>query len=813
MDFFAKGEDTVKRFFCVILTLSMLLPVLAACGGGGDEPPVETPAATESVTETDAATEVAPETVSETDNETEDETVPETETEPETEPVVTPLELIRDGQCLYTLITPSASNEMVNTAYDAVVKAVNATFGVRMEMTTDKATNAVHGEYVTEAPELLLGQTNRLESREVFRTLSAGQYAIRAMGNKIVIVGYTDNLTLLAAEAFIKDCIQASDGKSLVLLDNHNTVAEPYAVTETEPAFELEEITPVGEPITAAAERWVACEIDFVSDKTYDDPVYTADLDVVFHHAASGKTLVIPGFWDGGTAWKVRFAPTEEGEWTFYTTCTDRENSGLHHRTGTVACTAYTGELDVYKHGFVTTQPGKSYFVHADGTPFFYLGDTYWTLPLMELDSYGSVETQKNAGITAEEAEANGITSQFTYIMDYRAAQGYTVIQSQPLGWWTNPGQNGWFADTEQNIYTYGVNDIMLEKFQQYDRYFAYIAEKGFVHSNTQFGYPTALMTEYFGGKITDEQLEKLCRYWVARYSAYPVMWATTQEGDNDYYGDRGDCAATPETNPWLKVFEYVQKYDAYDHPSTCHQEHWGYTSVKNSAFGPLDGHTWYAAQYNGSSKTLPDFRLLREYWNNPGAKPVVNYEGRYDHFWTGSYGSRAQGWLAFMNGQVGYGYGVQPIWNIFWSGNGITNWTGSDEWGAFNLDDTWLEGLRAEAGEQVTYIKDFLCAYEWWRLTPCFDQSYFYKLGRFSGVFCHIDNELYLGYCYGPNNKRESFGTLTAMENGDYEVTWFNCQTGEYAEPFTVTVTDGTYKIPARPGEGDWAISVKLVG
>jgi hypothetical protein len=449
--------------------------------------------------------------------------------------------------------------------------------------------------------------------------------------------------------------------------------------------------------------------------------------------------------------------------------------------------------------------------MYDDGTPFFYLGDTHWTLALEEIDSYGSVETQKVAGITKEIADQYGITSQFKYIMDYRAEQGYTVIQSQPLGWWTNPGQNGWFADEYQNIFTYGVNDIMLAKFQQYDVYFDYIAEKGMVHSNTQFGYPTALMTEYFAGKITDAELEKLCRYWVARYSAYPVMWATTQEGDNDYYGvDRGDCEATPETNPWLKVIEYVHKYDAYNHPSTCHQEHWSFTSVKNSNFGKLDSHTFYAAQYNTPLNATINWELMREYWNNPGSKPVVNYEGRYDHFWTGTEGSRAQGWIAYMNGQVGYGYGVQPIWSIFWAQNGITDFTGKDESGEFKMDANWLEGLYADAGKQVSYIKSYLSKYEWWRLTPCFNTSYFYVSGSCKYSVCHIGNELYLGYFYG-NNGSAKLGTLTSMANGEYEVQWFSCITGEYGEAFTVTVTDGTYTLPAKPDAGDWMISVKI--
>ncbi|MBO7376019.1 MAG: DUF4038 domain-containing protein, partial [Clostridia bacterium] len=620
-------------------------------------------------------------------------------------------------------------------------------------------------------------------------------------------------LTYLGARRFAEEFISASDGKTMSVPAGLSITGKPYDVAEPEPDFpEFETVEPSGDPVSASAETWRACEISFVSDKEYEDPVYTVDTDVLFRNKSTGKVMKIPAFWDGGLDWKVRFAPTVTGEWEFYTVCSDAGNRGLHHRTGTVACAAYTGDLDVYRHGFPKTVRGKSYFVYDDGTPFFYLADTHWTLALEEIDGYGSVETQGKAGITREYAESLGITSQFRYIMDYRAAQGYTVIQSQPLGWWTNPGQNGWFADEYQNIFTYGVNSIMLAKFQQYDLCFDYIAELGLVHSNTQFGYPTALMTEYFAGKITDLQLEKLCRYWVARYGAYPVMWATTQEGDNDYYGERGDCDATPETNPWLLVIDYVDKYDAYGHPSTCHQENAAYTQVKNSAFGPKETHDWYAAQYNTdvSNGRSPQWEMLREYYGNPGSKPVVNYEGRYDHFWVGTFGARVQGWIAYMNGQVGYGYGVQPIWSIFWSNNAIENYTVSDEKETFTLDANWVEGLYSEAGEQVTFIKKFLSNYEWWKLVPCFDCSYYYKPSGGNYSVATIGSDLYLGYFWGTGRK---LGTFTAMKNGEYLLRWFNCRTGEYTEPERVTVTDGRFELPAKPDEGDWAVEMSFAG
>ena len=41
-------------------------------------------------------------------------------------------------------------------------------------------------------------------------------------------------------------------------------------------------------------------------------------LTVTFRHADSGD-FAVPGFWDGGTTYRVRFAPDLEGEWSWTT--------------------------------------------------------------------------------------------------------------------------------------------------------------------------------------------------------------------------------------------------------------------------------------------------------------------------------------------------------------------------------------------------------------------------------------------------------------------------------------------------------------
>src|SRR5688572_29798155 len=51
----------------------------------------------------------------------------------------------------------------------------------------------------------------------------------------------------------------------------------------------------------------------------------------------SGKEHTVPGFWDGGRTWKVRFMPDEVGTWV-YSTVSRPVLGGVGGRGGTFRC-------------------------------------------------------------------------------------------------------------------------------------------------------------------------------------------------------------------------------------------------------------------------------------------------------------------------------------------------------------------------------------------------------------------------------------------------------------------------------------------
>ena len=65
-------------------------------------------------------------------------------------------------------------------------------------------------------------------------------------------------------------------------------------------------------------QQWRVSEFTFTADKESSLPPLGVRLIAAFH-GPSGATYRVPGFWDGGRTWKVRFTPDRPGKWTFET--------------------------------------------------------------------------------------------------------------------------------------------------------------------------------------------------------------------------------------------------------------------------------------------------------------------------------------------------------------------------------------------------------------------------------------------------------------------------------------------------------------
>jgi len=277
-------------------------------------------------------------------------------------------------------------------------------------------------------------------------------------------------------------------------------LAAPFAA---EPGSAERAILPAA--VDVVTETWRAAEITFESAKAYADPLNDAEVNAVFT-SPSGRAYTVPGFWDGGRTWRVRFAPPERGVWKFATACTDISDGGLHGKTGTLRADRYQGKLDIYRHGFIRTAPGVRYFMYADGTPFFYLGDTHWSMPREPFDAM------------------------FTCVVDRRVAQGFTVYQSEPLG------ANFQFAD--------GLAEADLPGLRDLDRRFKYIADAGLVHANAQLFFPPEI------SNLRDTAYT--AQWFDPRTGAYLAPEPFTSQQDAPGEGGRWRIPAKPSAADWV---------------------------------------------------------------------------------------------------------------------------------------------------------------------------------------------------------------------------------------------------------------------
>ena len=583
------------------------------------------------------------------------------------------------------------------------------------------------------------------------------------------------------------------------------------SVNNTPSATQQEEVTPTAVPDDVVektdyvTEIWVAKEIEFVSDKVVRDITKT-ELDVVFTNRTSGTEMVVPGFWDGNKSWKVRFAPTEYGIWDFVTKTTG-EDIGINGIKGTLASNAYKGDLAIYKHGFVKTEENLRYFVYNDGTPFFYLGDTHWTMPKEEFDS---------AGDYAGDIKTN---SHFRYIVDRRAAQGFTVYQSEPLQSGINVS-DGYISSTD------------ITAFQKLDKYYQYIAEKGLVHANAQFFLPgESNVTKEF-----IENLRPLTRYWVARYSAYPVMWTLGQEVDDA--SNFSDEKALWQT--YVDMCKIMNEVDPYKHPTSAHQVNAMVITCKGgvftagvdygtSEFNPnstakthitrqskfygVQGHTWWASQWRPTVHMQYNFDIPRDYWENGEGKPTIDYEARYHYLSASDFGARVQAWIPYLCGMYGHGYGARDMW---YYGTTSYDQDANDGVGymtaAEKAERSWSYFIDAPISTELTYLRGFFEHVGWWKLIPDFDNgNAFQKVDGKEGFYvaAHDGNDVYVVYLY--NRTVDSAGKLVNMDKkATYVAQWFDTRTGKYTLIGNIKADEnGEYDIPQKPVADDMVLLV----
>jgi hypothetical protein len=430
-------------------------------------------------------------------------------------------------------------------------------------------------------------------------------------------------------------------------------------------------------------------EARFESAKRYANP-FQVRLELELQ-APSGKRHRVDGFWDGDSVWRARFAPDEAGLWQYATFCSDESDGGLHSRAGSFECADVTPETIFDRHGPVQIAPSRTYLEHEDGTPFFWLADTGW-----------------NAALRAADDE-------FAHYLQVRAAQGFTAIQWVTTQWIAAPD-----GDIEGGLAYTGGQQIAVNPafFQRLDRRVAAMNAAGLLSAPvmlwaaTWIGQPEVDRVNP-GVSLPVDQAILLCRYMLARWGAYNVLWIIN--GDGDYRGERAER--------WRQIGRAV--FGERPHaPVTLHP------GGQQMPIDEFAGETWLDINGYQSGHGFGEGGVAwlltgppTSTWQRTPLRPMINLEPPYEgHL---NMGLRDGSRLSEHNvRQAMYSsLLLAPTAGVTYGGHGVWGWddgtTTPVAHPATGVPLPWREALRMPAAEQLEVMAAAFGSLSWWSLRP----------------------------------------------------------------------------------------------
>ncbi len=463
-------------------------------------------------------------------------------------------------------------------------------------------------------------------------------------------------------------------------------------------------------PLLAAAparavKQWAIHELSFTASGDYANPYLEQDpplLQVTFEQA--GARLVLEGFWDGGKTWKVRFAPPRPGEWRWRSQSKD---AGLDGREGVLRAAApSSSEIAANANYRGHIHPHGRYFVYADGTPFFWLGDTLWAM--------GSAR----CGLGARR------DGPFYIWLADRKAKGFTVAFAEFAE--LTEGNEGGLPFPRGAGPTPALADLNPAYFQSFDARVEAVWEAGMVLA----AHPM-WVGKHHGLRFAD--VRRFTRYLLARYGAYNLVWSLS--GEYQYsYGQPGERWARRD---WSALGAAVATFNPYRHPVSLHpsgqlwsersrwpREAYGQSSGAEFHAEPWLDHNWTQTGHAVEKLWLVVSRTREDYARVP-AKPTIHSEGFYENHWdTGARPEhvRWQAWAAFLNGAAGHGYGAHGLWGFY--DPAVVKPDSRDHLKKTPWDrSTWRQALAYPGSGQLRHFASYMGSIEWWTLEPRYDR------------------------------------------------------------------------------------------
>lgn len=550
---------------------------------------------------------------------------------------------------------------------------------------------------------------------------------------------------------------------------------------------------------------WQRIELTFEASRTYHWSSFP--LQVEFRCGA--EVIRLDAFWDGDQCWKVGFAPTCAGTWTWSSHADDPSLGG---RRGKIECTAAMPdevEENPNLHGFVSVSSNGRYFEYADGTPFLWLGDTLWAV------------STKRCGLGDHRDGA------FYRWLRNRKARGFTTACIQFFRRLSQSNEGGYPfpANTDDN----GTFEQLNPEFFRYlDVRMDSLWQAGFVVAAhpTWFGKPQGGMTS-----ISPVHAQQITRYLLARYGAYNLIYSLSGEYQHSYV----DMVRPWTSDDWRALGNHVRSWNAYRHPVSVMPVGTGEPGTANvlppeastgSSAGEFHGeewldHNWIQTGHRASLLWRIPQRIAENRALLP-PKPVVQSEGWYEDFEDPNLLVRCndahirwQAWVSILSGAAGHTYGHGDVWGCFSKLDDPVSVRDAEEG-----DRMLTRGLEAEGARCLGHLRRLFDGIAWWRMEPR------QELIDTKGLLMRQANEWYLRtpFCaavpgelyvvYYPATTGRRMKTLRLEPGTDYVARWFSPISGEtHGLSVDHIEANGVWHVPACADSLDWVLVVERAG
>ena len=524
-------------------------------------------------------------------------------------------------------------------------------------------------------------------------------------------------------------------------------------------------------------------EFSFLSSVQYADPFNEVKLTALFTRP-DGTKVIVPAFWAGGNAWRVRYSSAVTGVHAFTTICSNSGDAGLHGQSGSADIAVYTGGNELYKRGSVCRAGNDTHLSYRDGAPFYWLGDTWWM------------------GLTSRLK----FPEEFTALAADRIEKGFNVVQIvaglyPDMLPFDERGANEagfpWDKDFR------AVNPAY---FDMADRRIERLCELGI----------TPCIVGCWGFFMKFAGKENVMRHWdylIARWAAYPVCWCIAGEANMPFYGDSHTDAAealAQSRRDWNDVTKRVKDSDPFRRLITIHPTQNGHEQIDDETLLDLDmlqtGHSsFYSIAHSmKAEKAALDRKKL----------PVINGEVCYEGI-MGSCHADIQRYIyisSFMLGACGHTYGANGVWQLNASDKPYGVSPHGSSWG----DTPWNEAAALPGSRHIGDCKKFLTSFEWWKFTyrpdwvarPC-------TLNAPDGFFAAgIPGKTRVVFC--PNFGGDFWGRVKILnieKDVIYRAVRFNPLTNAVADIGEVVPdADGNWTTPGVDMFGDWIFALTAV-